>query len=328
MKRLAASLLVCLSLLEGCSTLSEKRDIAGSASTHYERRCAPPLPLDPLESAGQRPSAERVALVRTQFSSSAFDTASALGVLPFLDRLLTLEEEVGRHGEGPALAYGRERRHVTDRITLGILDVSSAAVEADCEQRRAALLAEHLQKALDEREQTYTVLGLLGSGVFTIISGGIGIGANSIGVFNTANIATVIGGASELIFGTAALTDTTARGDLHHERNLLRDIWTGENNNFAPAIWSFLNRRLSEEPAQRTIRENLIMQWEEEGRLGPAGSDAHQHRVDLFFGTGGRYTVDELRDRAAMLDLLANEISLMNQGLNRLIRELLKRDKV
>ena len=328
MKRLAASLLVLIILLEGCSTISEKHSIGSSATTHYERRCGQPLPLDPLDSTGQPLPAERVALVRHQFSASAFDTASALGVLPFLDRLLSLEEEVGLHGEGPAFAYVRERRHITDRITLGILDVSSAAVEADCEQRRAALLAEHLQKTLDERERTYTVLGLLGSGILTIISGGIGIGANSIGVFNTANIATVIGGASELIFGTAALTDTTARSDFHHERNLLRDIWTGENSTFAPAIWSFFNRRLLEEPVQRTFRENLIAQWEEEGRLGPAGSDVYQHRIDLFFGAGGRYTVDELRDRAAMLDLVANEISLMNQGLNGLIRELLKRDKV
>ena len=327
MKRLVTGLLVFISLLEGCSSLPEKRGVA-STSTYYERRCGVPLSLDPPNGAGQQVSAERVALLRKQFSTSAFDTASALEVLPFLDRLLTLEEEVERRGEVSALAYVRERRHVTDRITLGILDVSTAAVEADCEQRRATLLAEHLQKALDERERTYTVLGLLGSGVFTIISGGIGIGANSIGVFNSANIATVIGGASELIFGTAALVDTTARGDLHHERNLLRDIWTGENNNFAPAIWSFLNRRPLEEPAQRTFRENLISQWQEEGWLGAAGSDVHQHRIDLFFGKGGRYTVDELRDRAAMLDLLANDISLMHQGLNGLIRELLKRDKV
>jgi hypothetical protein len=269
-----------------------------------------------------------MALLRNQYSPQAFDTAIALGVLPFLDRLLTLEEEVELRGEGSALTYVRERRHVTDRITLGILDVSSAAVEADCEQRRAALLAEHLQKTLDARERTYTVLGLLGSGVFTIVSGGIGIGANSIGVFNTANIATVLGGASELIFGTAALADTTAKDDFHHERNLLRDIWTGENNTFAPTIWSFLNRRPLEETTQRTFREHLIMQWEEEGRLGPPGSETYQHRIDLFFGKGGRYTVEELRDRAAMLDLLANDISLMHQGLNGLIRELLKRDKV
>ena len=124
------------------------------------------------------------------------------------------------------------------------------------------------------------------------------------------------------------MIDTTTRGELNHDRNLLRDIWTGENSTFVPAVWSFLNTRLTDEPAQRTLRETLILRWQEEGRLGPPGSETERHRIDLFFGKGGRYTIDELRARAAMLDLLETDISLMHQGMNRLIRELLRRDKV
>ena len=44
--------------------------------------------------------------------------------------------------KGPRLEYVRERLHVSDRITLGILDVSSVAVEAGCQQGRATSLAE------------------------------------------------------------------------------------------------------------------------------------------------------------------------------------------
>jgi len=329
MKSLIAGLLFFITLMQGCSTLSEGRGMpASSGGTYYERRCSSPAPLEPLDADAQQLSSERMASLRTQFSLAAFETAAALGVVPFLDRLFTLEAQVGPRGEGPALEYVRERRHITDRITLGILDVSSVAVEAGCEQGRATLLAEHLQKSLDKRQSIYTVLGLVGSGVFTVVSGAIGVGATSIGVLNTANIATVIGGASELIFGSAALMDTTASEELHHERNLLRDIWTGENSAFVPAVWSFLNTRLADEPAQRTLRETLVMRWQEEGRLGPPGSDTERHRIDLFFGKGGRYTIDELRARAAMLDLLETDISLMHQGMNRLIRELLRRDKV
>jgi hypothetical protein len=36
-----------------------------------------------------------------------------------------------------------------------------------------------------------------------------------------------------------------------------------------------------------------------------------RHRIDLFFGNGGRYTINELR--AAMLDLLETDISLMHK---------------
>src|SRR5215831_7230061 len=169
MKRLVAGLLLFISLIQGCSTFSEGRGIAVSPSRFYERRCGPTLPLEPLEGDSPQVSPERLAALKSQFSPTAFETATALGVLPYLDRLLTLEDQVGSRGEGPALAYVRERRHITDRITLGILDVSSVAVEADCEEGRAALLAEHLQKALAERERGYTVLGYFATGVFTIV---------------------------------------------------------------------------------------------------------------------------------------------------------------
>src|SRR5262249_51342530 len=128
MKHLAG-LLLCISLIQGCSTLSDGRGSAASTSTLYERRCGPTLPVEPLDSEAQQVTADRAAMLKSQFSIPAFETATALGVLPFLDRLVTLEDQVGPQGDGPVLAYVRERRHITDRITLGMLDVSSVAVE-------------------------------------------------------------------------------------------------------------------------------------------------------------------------------------------------------
>jgi hypothetical protein len=251
--------------------------------------------------------------------------AAALGVLSSLDRLLGLEAQIGPSGEGPALPYVRERRHITDRITLGMLDVSSAAVESDCEEGRATLLAEHLQEVRDERRGVYTVLALLGSGAAAVISGGIALAAT--GVSTAASIVAVVGGTAEFTFGLMA-DRGTATGELHHARNLLKDIWTGENTAFPAPVWHFLNTPLMDDPAQQTLREHLIVRWREEGRLGKAGSEMERHRTQLFFGDGGTYDIEELRARAAMLDLLETDISLMHQGLNRLIRELLVRDRL
>lgn len=320
-------LLLGMSLIQGCTSLSAVPEPTAPVPQPYERRCGPSLLTEPIDVDPHRVPEERVALMRSQFSTAAFETATALGVLPSLDRLLGFEAQTGPTGEGPALPYVRERLHVTDRITLGILDVSSAAAESYCESARATLLAEHLQKVADERMGVYTVLALVGSGVATIISGGVALAATGTGTSTAANIATVVGGASELIFGSAALGGT-ATGELHHERNLLKDIWTGENTAFAHPVWSFLNTRLMDAPAQRTLREHLIVRWREEGRLGKAGSETEQRRIQLFFGEGGTYDIEELRARAAMLELLETHISLMHQGLNRLIRELLKRDRL
>ena len=318
-------LVLVMSLLQGCAFLSGGQRPAATPPPIYERRCGPVTPMEPLDVDPQLVPDDRVAVMRTQFSPAAFEMATALGVLSSLDRLLRLEAQMGPSGEGPALQYVRERRHITDHITLGILDVSSAAVESDCEEGRATLLAEHLQEIRDERRGVYTVLALLGSGAAAVVSGGIALAAT--GVSTAANIVAVVGGTTEFTFGLMA-NRGTATGELHHARNLLKDIWTGQNTAFPPPVWYFLSTRLMDDPAQETLREHLIVRWREEGRLGKVGSEMEQHRIQLFFGDGGNYDIEELRARAAMLDLLETDISLMNQGLNRLIRELLARDRL
>ena len=318
-------LVLLISLLEGCAFLPKAQNPGPSPTPTYERRCSTVSSMEPLDADPHVVPDDRVAVLRTQFSPAAFEMASALGVLSSLDRLLRLEAQIGPSGEGPALQYVRERRHITDRITLGMLEVSSAVVESDCEEGRATLLAEHLQKVRDERTGVYTVIALIGSGAATIISGGIALAAA--GVSTAANIATVVGGSFELTFGLMAEGGTDT-GKFHHQHNLLKDIWTGKNTGFPTPVWNFMNTPVMDDPSQQTLRELLIIRWREEGRLGETGSEMEERRIQLFFEDGGTYSVDELRARAAMLDLLKTDISLMHQGLTRLIRELFVRDRL
>jgi len=65
------------------------------------------------------------------------------------------------------------------------------------------------------------------------------------------------------------------------------------------------------------------------GRAGLAKRDRRWSGIGYNCSWGRRtYDIEELRARAAMLDLLETDISLMHQGLNRLIRELLVRDRL
>ena len=102
MKGLTAGLLIIIGLVQGCSSLSEGRGTpAPPGGAYYERRCSYPTPLDPVDGDAEQVSSERLASLRSQFSVTAFETAAALGVIPFLERLLMLEGEVGPRGEGP-----------------------------------------------------------------------------------------------------------------------------------------------------------------------------------------------------------------------------------
>ncbi|MGE3979379.1 MAG: hypothetical protein AB7F94_17615, partial [Nitrospira sp.] len=51
-----------------------------------------------------------------------------------------------------------------------------------------------------------------------------------------------------------------------------------------------------------------------------------QRRIALFFGEGGSYSIEDLRDRAAMLELLKTDVNLMSQDLERLMEEILLQD--
>jgi hypothetical protein len=83
---------------------------------------------------------------------------------------------------------------------------------------------------------------------------------------------------------------------------------------------------MKEESRHRSLRETLILRWREDGRLGTAGSDTESRQTELFFGPGGVYEIEDLRARAAMLNLLEADINLMTQDLNVLIEEVLVRD--
>ena len=86
-----------------------------------------------------------------------------------------------------------------------------------------------------------------------------------------------------------------------------------------------MTRPLPEDPGQYSLRESLIMRWRQDGRLGEACSELEQRRIALFFGDGGSYSIEDLRDRAAMLELLKTDINLMSQDLKRLMEEILLR---
>ncbi|HEY6260161.1 MAG TPA: hypothetical protein VIW47_01110, partial [Nitrospiraceae bacterium] len=80
------------------------------------------------------------------------------------------------------------------------------------------------------------------------------------------------------------------------------------------------SNRTSQRPSsQATLQEYFF----HESLEVLAGSETEQRRIALFFGEGGSYEIEDLRARAAMLDLLESDINLMSQDLERLMEEIL-----
>jgi hypothetical protein len=234
-----------------------------------------------------------------------------------------LEREVAQNAEGAILRLLRVRQQLSDRILLAFLDVARTAAEADCEEERADQLADRLQEVRDKRIRRQTLIAIVGDAMIGIVSGALSLALQA-----TASAATaILGGSVATGFGMAAFFDSTSY-EFQHERNLLREVWEGqEHPSLIPlSVWRYLNQPLSEDPARRSLRETLITRWRQDGRLGEAGSETEQRRITLFFGQGGSYDIEDLRARAAMLDLLEADINLMSQDLERFMQEVLARE--
>jgi hypothetical protein len=200
-----------------------------------------------------------------------------------------------------------------------LLAIKSVAAEADCEEERADDVADRLQDSQELQSTQFTVLSLLGSGLGGALSGGLSLGAQAI----WSAIAGIIAGVTEATFGTMALSNSLTH-KFRHERNILKEIWDGPKQSklFPRSVWQFLNRPLPEDVSHRSLRETLIARWRHDGRLGE-NSVEEQHRIELFFGVGGLYTASELRDRAAMLDMVESDVNLMSHDLEHFLDELL-----
>ena len=323
------TVLFLLVFVSGCAAESRRADTLLHSGA-IERRCGP-------VATPQRPAGQAVSLSKRhaasglgsadvldrRFSSLAQDTADIIGAKDLLMLMAVLEDETDRQVEGAPIRLLQVQQQVSNRILLAFLDVARTAAEADCEEERADQLADRLQEARDKRIRRQTLIAIVGDAMIGIVAGGLSLALEA-----TASAATaILGGSVATGFGLAAFFDNT-QYEFQHTRNLLREVWVGPDQPLLipNSVWQHLTRPLSDDPTRRSLRESLIARWRQDGRFGELGSETEERRIALFFGEGGSYEIEDLRARAAMLDLLEADVNLMSQDLEELMQEVLMHD--
>ena len=255
------------------------------------------------------------------FTSGVVRTADTFDLLDRLKQIPTLEADVERKAVGADVRLLKLHVQLLGQALVASLEASSAAAEARCEQARTDQLADRLAGKQSARRTTLTLTSVIIAGVTSIITGGLLTGDSL-----AAGIVAVTGGALGAGAGGLALLDGGGH-EFQHRRNLLKDIWEGpeESAVFPHTVWQFLNRSRKGSEG-RTLREDLIAGWRQEGRLGEPDSESESTRTALLFGEGGIYQVDDLRARTAMLEMLASVIDLMHEDLQWLAREIAARE--
>lgn|SRR5262245_60324764 len=252
------------------------------------------------------------------YSPIAVHIAEVMDLLPLLNRMARLEVE-----QAPFAEIEPVRQKVLTRLVLATLEVSGLVAEIECEVQRADQVHDRLWDIQTTRTTSQTILAVIFGGLANILSGGVSMAT---GAGDTGNIASVAGGALEVLFGTSA-NFTKVRQEFSHPRNHLAAVWNGspESEFFSPRAWRFLTEPGIRGLGGHSLRDVMLQTWQEEGKLGEVGSYRGEKRVALLFGSGGLYDSEELHVREAMLHQLESSIQLMHQELETLLREVLIR---
>jgi hypothetical protein len=253
------------------------------------------------------------------FSPRAQEVATIIGVRALLAEFHLLEEEMARGLEGASLRFLTVRQELSDRLLLALFEANSIAAELECEKARTEDIASRLEDIRNDIQQRRTILAILADSISGVFAGTFLLLGSEV----VSGLLDLSGSFAALGFGVAALGGDQAY-DLTHGRNLMADVWHGvESSRLFPApVWRYLNWPVRE-TSTRSRRDNIIGSWRT--RLGKPGSKQERRRVELFFGEGGIYRINELRHRSEMLGLLKTHVNLMTQDLNLLFRETLHR---
>ena len=255
-------------------------------------------------------------------SPQSEEIAKIIGVTDLVQQIHKLKTKDAQTLEGVQEARIDARQHLSDRLLLSTLEISSITSEVDCEQMRTQHVVTAWTESRINRAERHLQFAILGDALV----GGIFGGALALGLLDTASaVAAIVGGTITTGLSLAATFDDV-QGNFQHERNLLREVWEGpeESAIFPSPIWRFLNAPgMEDEDHTKTRREQLILDWRKHRWLGEPDSEERKRRIELFFGEGGTYGTEDLRIRAQMLGFLKNYINLMHRRLNELIREVL-----
>jgi hypothetical protein len=244
-------------------------------------------------------------------------TAQLVGVLPELSELRKLAAGTAKADRWQILWL---RQHISERVMATSLQVDATIAQIDNEISRANELHSYLA---DRRDRTVNRANLL-----SVIVGG-GLGATSSGLQLSSTLTKPAAGvgisagalsATLAVFGIHAQKGSSSRFDF--ESNMLAQFFDRpvlSDSHYPATIWSFLNESAPNSPTIATRKEQLIQTWIQVKRIDSLTSIDKIQRLTSQPSELLKLTIDDLEDRAAMLQDVRARISFLKRDLGALV---------
>lgn len=247
-------------------------------------------------------------------------TARLIGVLPEIQQLRQLSPRTDPATRWQILWL---HQHISEQVTAASLQVDATIAQIDNEIARANELRGFLS---DRRDHAVSRANLL-----SILIGG-GVGATSSGLQLSSSLdkpAAAVGIASGALSASLALAGIraqqghTSRFDFNS--NMLAEFFDRPalpDSRYPATVWTFLNQAPATESADLTRKQQLLQTWVTVKRIDSLSSADKIAHLTSQPSELLQLSIDDLEDRAAMLQDVRARISFLKRDLGNLLTSL------
>ena len=214
---------------------------------------------------------------------------------------------------------------ISERVTAVSLQVDATIAQIDNEIARAQEIGSYLSDRRDRTVNRANLFGILVGGGLSAVSSGLQFSST---LNRPAASVGIAAGASSAGFGLAGIhaqRGATAKFDF--ESNMLAEFFDRpvlEDSRYPATIETFLNELPPDHSKGLTRREELIETWIRVRRIDSLESRDKIDRLTSRPSDELRLTIDDLGDRAAMLQDVRARISYLKRDLGELLAALPK----
>ena len=247
-------------------------------------------------------------------------TARLIGVLPETEQLRQLSPRTDPATRWQVLWL---HQHISEKVTAASLQVDATIAQIDNEIARANELHGFLS---DRRDRAVSRANLL-----SILIGG-GVGATSSGLQLSSGLdkpAAAVGIAAGALSSSLALAGIRAQqghtSQFDFNSNMLAEFFDRPalpDSRYPATVWTFLNQAPTTGPANLTRKQELLQSWVTVKRIDSLSSTEKIDHLTSQPSQLLQLSIDDLEDRAAMLQDVRARISFLKRDLGNLLTSL------
>lgn len=258
-----------------------------------------------------------------KLSPGAQEIAREIGVTPLIEQLYRLPERDRIAGGTMSLTALSLRQEITEVVLGTSLEVDGIIAEIDNELAQMSAIRADLETRRDRAIGINTIANIVASGVTGVVGTALQF-KNS-----TANLGNGIGVAGAGISTFLSLIGLRQQRGGHKTLgvapNLLAKLFDKKpefHSDYPEEVWTYLNAIPPAQAGTETRRALLIKRWKDLGLIESIETPKGQRKVELLTSSVSQQrslTIDLLNDRAAMLEDVRAQVSLMKRDLSKLM---------